>query len=279
MPISVIIPSYKTPQYLDLALKSAYENQTNSKNQIIAIIDGFPEMYDAVLKKYPGLDVLVNEQNKGQTYCHNTGVMLAEHEQILVVNDDNVFPARWDERLEYAYASNAKTVITPNQMEPSPSIFKSFIINDLGTTPDTFRYDEFIDLTYTQGKFVAGLDTHWTPDGQTWPLCMSKTWYMILGGIDPNFPSPAVADWDFFLRCELAGLNCVRYHGACFYHFAGASTKLVGDAEAHNAKEQQSYEYFAHKWGYWPTMRADTHSHINSTLPLVRGVRFLEDGP
>jgi GT2 family glycosyltransferase len=277
MRISVIIPSYKTPQYLNLALKSATENQVNTQNQIIAVIDGFSAMYEEVIDRYKStVHFLVNDENKGQTYCHNTGVMLADNEQILIINDDNVFPYMWDAALVEAALLVPNGVFTPNQIEPTPSIFKSFVYQDFGTMTENFEYDKFVEFARSVSRSYFSLD------GSTWPVCMSKKWYMILGGIDPNFPSPAVADWDFFLRCELAGLECKRYFGAHFYHFAGASTKATPEMEqAHIAKEQQSFEYFAHKWGYYPPMNANTHSHIDPTLPLVRGVRFLEenDGP
>ena len=38
--ISVIIPTYKSPEYLDLCLKSVFEGQKN-KNEIIVVADGF----------------------------------------------------------------------------------------------------------------------------------------------------------------------------------------------------------------------------------------------
>ena len=40
--ISLIIPSYRNPQCLDLCLKSVLENQKN-KNEIIVAVDGFIE--------------------------------------------------------------------------------------------------------------------------------------------------------------------------------------------------------------------------------------------
>lgn len=273
--ISVIIPSYKSPQYLDLALWSARTHQ-HGRNQIIAIIDGSPEMYEVMLKNHPGVQVLINEENKGQTYCHNMGVTLAEHDQILIVNDDNVFPCDWDKSLEYAYDHNERVVIAPNQIEPVPSIFKSFIIEDLGKTPENFRLHDFSTFANTHDATHFADETLFGQDGQTWPLCMSKKWYMILGGIDPNFPSPAVADWDFFMRCEMAGLACKRYFGAHFYHFASAATKKTPEmVHSHQQKEQQSYEYFQFKWGFAPRL-----NEINSKLngEVARGLRFSLDG-
>ena len=47
--ISVIIPTYKEPDALDLCLKSAIEGQSN-KNQIIVVVDGFYDLNKEVLK-------------------------------------------------------------------------------------------------------------------------------------------------------------------------------------------------------------------------------------
>ena len=39
MSISLLIPTYRNPEYLDICLKSAIDNQVN-KNEIIVAIDG-----------------------------------------------------------------------------------------------------------------------------------------------------------------------------------------------------------------------------------------------
>ena len=51
--ISLIIPTYRNPKYLDICLKSAVEGQINpkGKNEIIVVVDGFVEESKDVLKK------------------------------------------------------------------------------------------------------------------------------------------------------------------------------------------------------------------------------------
>jgi GT2 family glycosyltransferase len=257
MPISVIIPTYRNPEYLDLCLLSAIRGQ-DKENQIIVIVDGFYEESKSVLERYKDkIVVLALPENKGQTYCHNTGVTLAENEHVLIVNDDNVFPVHWDSALMEEFEPDY--IITPNQMEPNPSIFKSFIHKDLGRTPDTFDYNQFIQEAE---KYQSNLFGYFTNDGQTWPVFMSKFKYMALGGIDPTFPSPAVADWDFFYRAELAGLKCVRQQACVFYHFAGAATKR--DGAGHSEGERKSHDYFAWKWGQYA--RLDEN---NNKVPII----------
>jgi len=92
--ISVIIPTYKSPDLLDLCLRSCIEGQQDRKNQIIVVVDGFYELNKEVLEKYAkSIDILNLEQNVGLCRGTNLGVYNAKHDLILIVNDDNVFPA------------------------------------------------------------------------------------------------------------------------------------------------------------------------------------------
>ena len=272
--ISVVIPSFKNPRYLNLCLRSALDNQVDT-NEIIVVLDGPCEESVALIRANYASRINVCEfaENRGQQLAHNTGVTLANRERILIVNDDNVFPPRWDERLNRVYMP--KRLITPNQIEPNPSMFPSFHIVDFGKTPEDFQFDAY--AAYANDVWERGEKTPmgvFGEDGQTWPVFMEKTWYMAMNGIDERFPSPAVADWDFFLRAELMGLDCCRLKNVCFYHFAGAATKRTPEAAAqHAAKEAASFDYFAWKWGYSP-MRPP---HTNSAFPpqaVVNGVRF-----
>ena len=49
--ISVIIPTYKSPEVLDLCLESAIKGQHNN-NQIIVVVDGFYDLNKHVLEKW-----------------------------------------------------------------------------------------------------------------------------------------------------------------------------------------------------------------------------------
>ena len=73
MKISVIIPTYKEPEYLDLCLKSAFKGQTND-NEIIVVVDGFLELNQAVLDKYPDVVILDLVDNQGLSVATNWGV-------------------------------------------------------------------------------------------------------------------------------------------------------------------------------------------------------------
>ena len=236
--ISVIIPTYKEPEYLDLCLQSAFEGQVNN-NEIIVVVDGYYELNKPVLDKYPKVNVLDLGSNQGLSVATNWGVYNATHDYILVVNDDNVFPRNWDEKL--TPFKQQGIVVSANQIEPNPSMFSQFIIKDLGKSPDEFdleTYWEFEDTQYKQSEL----------NGSTLPFMMNKYDYLAVGGWDIMYPSPHVVDWDFFLKCEYAGYLMKRVY-INFYHFAGVATRKTPEQSAESTlKEQLAHKFFATKW-------------------------------
>ena len=188
---SVIIPTYKEPEYLDLCLKSAFEGQDND-NEIIVVVDGFYELNKPVLDKYPKVNVLDLGSNQGLSVATNWGVYNATKEWIIVVNDDNVFPKGWDSRSEIFCQKGV--VVSLNQIEPKPSMFPQFIIKDLGKSPEEFDLEAFWEF---EAKHYKPIELN----GCTLPFLMNKYDYLAVGGWDVMYPSPHVVDWDFFLKC------------------------------------------------------------------------------
>ena len=237
--ISVIIPTYKEPEYLDLCLASAYEGQDND-NEIIVVVDGFYELNKPVLDKYPNVKILDLGKNQGLSVATNWGVYNATHDYILVVNDDNVFPEHWDSHLR-PYLCKGR-VVSPNQIEPKPSMFRQFHIYDLGKTAEEFDLYKFWD-------YENSLPTL-PPDntGSTLPFAMYKYDYLAVGGWDIMYPSPHVVDWDFFLKCEYFGMEMLRIYKH-FYHFASIATRKTPEQSAEaTLKERIAHHFFTNKW-------------------------------
>ena len=239
--ISTIIPTYKSPEALDLCLRSAIEGQQN-KNQIIVVVDGFYDLNKEVLEKWnQHIDVLNLEENVGLCRGTNLGVYNSQYDKILIVNDDNVFPKNWDIDLLSSYEENS--VISPNQIEPIPSIFKQFKIENLGRDPKTFDLDKFWD--YAE-KISFELNEE---SGSTLPIFMNKYDYLKVGGWDENYELGVVADWDFFLKCTLSGMKMLRTYNCHFYHFVSLTT-MTPEKQQHRIKsEQNGHEYARYKWG------------------------------
>ncbi len=234
--ISVIIPTYKSPEVLNVCLKSAINGQ-KLNNQIIVVVDGFYEVNKEVLDKYKdSIEILVLEENVGLCRATNLGVYNAKFDKILIVNDDNVFPEAWDQVLLEEYKPGY--VLTPNQIEPTPSIFRQFNIKDLGRDSKTFNINDFWEYEFevTKDKIEE--------TGSTLPIFMSKYDYIRLGGWDENYEAGMVADWDFFLKCAMSNLKMIRTYNCHFYHFASIST----NGEKRQQAEQKGHEYAKYKW-------------------------------
>lgn len=236
--ISVIIPTYKEPDYLDLCLESAISGQEHD-NQIIVVVDGYYDTNKHVLDRHKAnIEVVQFDSNQGLPRATNVGVYNANREFVLVVNDDNVFPYAWDTNLLDVYRDNS--VITPNQIEPNPSMFKQFKIENMGRTVEEFNLDLFWE--YEQRIQRRGeIDF----SGSTLPFMMKKQDYMRIGGWDENYPTNGVvADWDFFLKCKLSNMDMVRTYGCHFYHFAQIAT-----GTERQEVEAIGHEYARYKWG------------------------------
>jgi len=239
--ISVIIPTYKSTEHLDLCLRSALEGQVND-NQIIVVVDGTMNVVKPILDKYreEHIQVLDLEVNQGLCRATNYGVYNAKHEKILIVNDDNVFPLNWD-RLLLSINFDPGFVFSPNQVEPNPSMFSQFIIRDMGKTPSDFNLTKW----FTESSKLETINHDIDLTGYTLPIFMYKTDYLKVGGWDENYPRGMVADWDFFLKCSLVGYQMWRTYMVPFYHFTSASV----NSYSRQIAEGDGHAYAKYKWG------------------------------
>ena len=260
--ISVIIPSYRNPKCLDICLKSVLENQTY-ENEIIVIVDGFVQESQHIIDEYSNRVLFIPiEQNSGMQYALNVGVYNANNEWVLIVNDDNVFPKDWDTILQKDFED--KLVITPNQIERTPSIF-NFVTLDFGSV-DNFDFEK-----YTEEELKYRNDSL-TNDGEIFPFVMQKKYYMAVGGFDTIYDSPFICDWDFFLKLELIGLNFIRSRKLNFYHFGSIATKNGLEAERFNESETNAAETFTVKWGFNP-FRTIENSH-SPKGNIIKGIKY-----
>lgn len=240
--ISVIIPTYKSPEALDLCLRSAIEGQ-EKENELIAIVDGYYNLNKYILDKYEDhISILDLEENQGLSTATNLGVYNASNENVLIVNDDNVFPDKWDTRLEELGEMKGR-VCAPNQIEPTPSMFHQFVIQDLGRDPKTFDLERFWEYSKEVSKELVD------DSGSTLPIYMNRLDFLTVGGWDDKYELGMVADWDFFLKCNLAGYKLIRDYNLSFYHFVSLTVNDKEKELSRQQSEQRGHEYARYKWG------------------------------
>ena len=271
MDLTIIIPTYRNSKYLDLCLKSATENMAEPDTKIMVIVDGFAEESEEVLKKYSGIYTIALPSNFGMGQAINMGVWNSNTQNILVVNDDNVFPTEWDKRLSAFSKPVENNVITINQIEPESSIFGFPVVN-LGKDISDFRYEEFLEIEKTVSNGRIDIS------GKIFPFMMSKRNYMKIGGFDTFYQSPFWIDVDFWLKLELCeNVGFIKTHSCHLYHFGSKATKSGPEGEKFRVGEQSAAQQFMYKWGFLPNVVANVqrrNTKIPENSPKIRGIQF-----
>lgn len=247
--ISVIIPTYTAVKYLEICLESIYKNQYNPMNEVVLVVDGTYDLNKHIIEKYSkllNLKPIIFEENKGLSFATNYGFYNATNQLCLNINDDNVCPYQFDKILLDEYNKQqinqicSNLLIVPNQIEPRPSIFKPFIINDFGDL-ELFDLDKFTieEQLFRQDK------SEWD-SGWTFPLFISKENFIAVGGFDPCYESPHVIDWEFFIKLDKLGFYNKRIYNCNFYHFGSKSARSPESYQ----KEMDAHKFFQMKWGF-----------------------------
>lgn len=89
MILSIIITHHKTPELLDLCLKSIRENIDNITHEIIIVDSEFEEKTRKFIKeKYPGIKIIPFKKNLGYSKIVNAGLKETKGNYILILNAD-----------------------------------------------------------------------------------------------------------------------------------------------------------------------------------------------
>jgi hypothetical protein len=135
-------------------------------------------------------------------------------------------------------------------------MFRQFHIKDLGRDPNTFDLEAF--QKYEKAVSRYNIDA----TGSTLPFLISKRDYMRVGGWDESYPGAWVADWEFFMKCEMSGMKMIRTYSTYFYHFVSIGTKTPERIAESQIKEQQCHEYFRYKWGQYAKHNPENNSKL-----------------
>jgi len=268
--ITIILPTYKEPKYLDVCIESIYKTQT-IENDIIVVVDGFYELNKWVLDKYKdysNFKTIILPENKGLAFAQNIAVHYTKTDKILIVNDDNVFPQDWDKLLNDDWnvvskkLNNDNFFLVPNQIEPIQGIFDMFIRINFASNTSEFNLDKFLIWEQDLRKEHKHGITH---NGWTLPIFMNRMDYLKVGGWDLYYNSPHFVDLDFFYKLQLVGIDSYRTHSCNFYHFAHKATKNVDGNKKQKIKkdfeqlEQVAGREFIKKWGFFPKRNPDNN--------------------
>ena len=122
--ISVIIPVYNTAQYVEKCIDSV-RSQTYVNIELIVVDDGSNIKTKQKLKELSSrIDVLIHQENKGQSTARNVGIKHAQGDFIVFIDSDDYVEIDFCKKLIRNY-SNKISVVTCN----SNIIINGLIVN------------------------------------------------------------------------------------------------------------------------------------------------------
>lgn len=133
--VSVILPVYKTEQYLERAINSV-ANQDYDAIEMIVVDDASPtsseQLYQELSSKYNNLRVIHHDVNKGLVSARNTGIKNASGRWIMFLDSDDII-----------YPGSIKSLVDSSCLHGTDVVLGSFSRNVNGQV--NIEYENVLD--------------------------------------------------------------------------------------------------------------------------------------
>lgn len=249
--ISVVIPTYNRPNFLEGAIESAVE-QTYDNLEVVVVDDGSAEGYATeIVEQFPAhVSCVVHEQNRGLSAARNTGIEHSAGEYIAFLDDDD----RWrEDKLELQVAVLADT--------PRSGL----------ATCRLAAIDEHGELLRCDGDTVSGdvSDEILTRNviGTPSRVVVRRSALPSDRPFDEELPTKQ--DWDFYIRLcqdwDVAGVNEVL----CYRTRHGGMSSDPADAKEDNMRVIEKHRNEIERRGLWSETMAQYYQKVGATYLLA----------
>lgn len=180
--LSIIIACYNDPDVV-IAVKSAY-NQTYSNKEIIVVDDGSNEQTKTALqsvRKY--IDLLITQENQGQSIARNNGIEEATGEYILNLDSDDYFENEFCEKAVHLFLENKEAKIVTCKARRFNKEGKMNVFTPLGGDLQNFLFSN------------SALGSS---------MFKRSDWAQV-GGYEEILPILGFEDWEFYLNILKTG--------------------------------------------------------------------------
>lgn len=219
---SIILPTKKAAEELNLCLKSLSLNSTLD-NELIVIVDidkdGSANSKVISILKERNIRFIKTHKNLGPYGCWNIGAKLANRQILCFITDDQYFAPDWDSEI-IKYMSN-NYIISGQLVEPGvllPAF--STILKDFGESAKNFHENDFI-------QFVKKIRKERLVNGIFFiPLVIYKKNFINLGGFSTfgNFGIKSKPNDIYFIKKALnSGYKFKTSLSSISYHFQASS--------------------------------------------------------
>lgn len=180
--VSIVIACYNYPNVVK-AVESAYR-QSYSNKEIILVDDGSnEETKRAIQTVREKLNILIEQENRGQSIARNTGIKEAKGKYILNLDADDFFEPTFVEKAVANFEKNADIKIVTCKARR----FKESGDIDV-FTPRGGKIDNFL---YSNSALGSSMFRQ-----ESWEKC---------GGYEEKLPILGIEDWEFYIQLLKGG--------------------------------------------------------------------------
>ena len=218
--ISVIIPNYNGIGLLEAYLPFALEAIKNAgvDHEVIIVDDcSTDDSVNFIRQKFPGIQLIVNKENRGFSFSCNRGIEAARYELIFLLNSDVKLTPDYFSYL-WKYFSQPDTF----------GVMGRIMDMEGDGIQDAARLPKFNGLKLKTGYFYYSNN----PDDRLYTLYLSGANALIdaaklreLGGFDELFSPFYSEDLELSTRAWRLGWKCYYEHRAICRHRLSATTK------------------------------------------------------
>ncbi len=240
--LSVLVLTYNNLLMNEACLLSLYRS-TNVPFEIVVVdnasSDGTPAWLEGFAAQHPGLNLILNKENRGFAAGNNQAAREARGEYIVFLNNDTIVTPGWAERLIA-------------HMEADPQI------GLIGPVTNSTGNEARIPVDYSTPagleEFAAALAQRMA--GQCFDIrslalyCVMarREQFFELGKLDERFGTGMFEDEDLAVRYQQAGLRVVCAEDVFIHHFWRAAFAKM-DVDRYERLFAENRKKFEEKWG------------------------------
>jgi len=277
---SLVIPTYNKRDFLELTLASLV-NQTyiHDKFEVIVVDDGSADGTDELFSAsthFPLQLVYVKQENAGRSAARNAGIVKAQGEKIIFIDDDQIVPPQFIESHLRLHQENQNLVVAGYRSHvfsfaptaPVDQAILSYLRESCQNTEKSFDINPGCPLLTEKDirsdfhrvtRFLYGLDTNFESISSrygaelksffipwiffvTSNVSVGKTHLVEVGLFDENFTGWGGEDYELGYRLYKHGLKYRLCRDAISYHQHHARNFAQS-----RESELRNYQYFCKK--------------------------------
>jgi GT2 family glycosyltransferase len=240
---SIVIVTYHNRELNRECLQALYERTEWPNFEVLVVdnasTDGTPEMLRGLEGKYPGLTIMLNEQNLGFAKANNQALRQAKGEYLVLLNNDTVVTRGWLAGLiRHLAADEYLGLVGP-------------VTNEIGNEAKiAVRYFQPADMPRWARRYVREHDNDLTDMPMLAMFCVAirREVFAAIGELDERFGIGMFEDDDYSYRIRHAGLKTQCAKDVFIHHHGQASFKMM-DEEQYRALFEENRRRYEEKWG------------------------------